>query len=77
MLKRPFLSISILVCVAIIASSLTVAEVQLRFANATHYPAGVYPQSLAIGDFDNDGHQDLAVANRGEWGEYGDVSVLL
>jgi hypothetical protein len=48
-------------------------EVQLRFATQTRYPTGDYPRSVAIGNFDSDGRQDLAVANRGS----DDVSVLL
>jgi hypothetical protein len=32
-------------------------------ANAVSYPTNTNPQSLAIGDFDGDGHLDLAVVN--------------
>ncbi len=43
------------------------------FAEATHYPAGAEPASVAIGDLNGDQVPDLAVAN-----EYSDdVSVVL
>jgi hypothetical protein len=41
------------------------------FQKAVAYPAGSYPDSVAVGDFNADGKPDLAVAN------YGNVSVLL
>jgi hypothetical protein len=44
------------------------------FATYTSYPAGLSPWSVAIGDFNDDGQQDLAVANT-TW--VGTVSVLL
>jgi FG-GAP-like repeat/PKD domain/FG-GAP repeat len=46
------------------------------FSNAPGSPwsAGVSPSSVAVGDFNGDGHPDLAVAN---WSESGSVSVLL
>src|SRR5438309_859185 len=46
------------------------------FANsalAVDYSVGANPRSVAVGDFNGDGAQDLAVANRGS----NDVSVLL
>ena len=36
------------------------------FAPQANYPVGFGPESLAVGDFDNDGHPDLVVANT--WG---------
>ena len=42
------------------------------FATETRYAAGSVPRSVAIGDYDGDGRQDLAVANAGD-----DVSVLI
>ena len=34
-----------------------------NFQSARNFPAGSYPESVAVGDFDGDGHLDLAVAN--------------
>jgi hypothetical protein len=41
--------------------------------SAPVYPAGTFPVSVAVGDFDGDGHPDLAVAN---YAYAGTVSVL-
>ena len=41
--------------------------------NASNSPAGSYPESVAIGDFNHDGIADMAVANSGD----GTVSILL
>jgi hypothetical protein len=43
------------------------------FSPATNFPAGSNSRSVAIGDFNGDGRQDLAVANFSS----GDVSILL
>ncbi len=43
------------------------------FGPAAYFAAGVYPDSVAAGDFNSDGKLDLAVANSGS----SDVSVLL
>ena len=40
---------------------------------AQNYPAGYSPDNIAVGDFNRDGLQDLAIANRGD----GSISVLL
>ena len=49
------------------------ANSQLIFAVPVEFGAGQGPESVAIGDFNEDGHQDLAVAN-----EYSDaVSIHL
>jgi hypothetical protein len=45
----------------------------LSFSAAVTYPVGLTPVSAAAGDFNNDGHTDLAVANQGQ----SSVSVLL
>src|SRR5262245_38863037 len=42
------------------------------FVAAPAYPAGPYANAVAVGDFNGDGHQDLAVANEGST-----VSVLV
>lgn len=34
------------------------------FTNAPDFPVGSVPNSIATGDFNNDGRQDLAIANR-------------
>src|SRR5262249_35460798 len=46
------------------------------FQAAPAYPAGTSPQDLAVGDFNTDGHPDMAVAND-YYGSNGTVSVLL
>ncbi len=43
------------------------------FAPAVHYKSGLYPQCMAVGDFNGDGKLDLAVANA----QSHQVSVLL
>ena len=46
----------------------------ISFAAAANFPAGTTPVSVAVGDFNGDGKQDLATANFGPpW----DVSILL
>jgi hypothetical protein len=45
------------------------------FGSGRNYPAGPYPNSLATGDFNGDGHADLACVNTG--GSANSVSVLL
>src|SRR5215472_13460607 len=55
------------------AGSISVQGQDVSFEPAVNYPVGTYPQSVAVGDFDGDGIQDLAVAN----GPSNNVSVLL
>ena len=43
------------------------------FQPAVYYVIGAYPRSVAVGDFDQDGRLDLAVANEGSF----TVSILL
>ena len=43
------------------------------FTNQMTYSTGSYPQSVAVGDFNNDTRMDIVVANN--WSN--DVSVLL
>jgi hypothetical protein len=45
----------------------------VSFAVATDFGAGTYPDSVAVGDFNGDGRQDLVVANFGS----NNVSILL
>src|SRR5258708_36513311 len=47
-----------------------------RFLTAPTYPAGTSPYSVAVGDFNNDGKPDLAVADA-ENGYSGRVNILL
>src|SRR5439155_22354410 len=55
------------------ASCLSGGASQSSFAVHSNYPAGFSPSSVAVGDFNGDGKQDLAVANDGS----DNVSVLL
>jgi hypothetical protein len=43
------------------------------FQSAQNFAVGSYPQSVAVGDFNGDGHLDLTVANAND----GTVSILL
>ena len=43
------------------------------FSPESRFPAGDGPESIAIGDFNSDGNQDLAVVN----GFWGNISILL
>jgi hypothetical protein len=43
------------------------------FQNQTIYPTGLSPQSVTVGDFNNDTKLDLATANGGD----NNISVLL
>jgi hypothetical protein len=46
---------------------------QVQFSGPTNYPVGTTPVAVAVGDFNGDGKQDVAVANSGS----GNVSILL
>jgi len=48
-----------------------------NFQNAVNFAAGPSPLSIAAGDFNGDGHLDLAVANFVEKATPGQVSVLM
>src|SRR5205809_3512866 len=45
------------------------------FRNWTEFKAGPFPNSVAVGDFNNDGHPDIAVAN--DKASIGSVSILI
>ena len=71
----------LLIILAIMASSATLPHGPERStANVgfqrTDYTAGTNPQSVAVGDFNGDGKQDLAVANYSNGGA-GTVSIFL
>ncbi len=44
----------------------------VSFSNATNFPVGDDPRGVAVADFDEDGNQDIVVANRGD----DNISVL-
>ena len=54
-------------------SALGAGTAGLGWLRASNSPVGSYPESIAIGDFNNDGIPDLAVANSGD----GTASILL
>ena len=47
------------------------------FASQVDYPTGAYSEQVVVGDFNNDGKPDLAVANSAEYGGTQGISVLL
>ncbi len=49
----------------------------VSFIARRDFDAGAFPLSVAVGDFNGDGVQDLAVANGGSGPDPGSVSVLL
>jgi hypothetical protein len=55
------------------------AKGQVQFSGPTNYPVGTAPRATAIGDFNGDGKQDLAVADYGDpnTSAGGGVSILL
>ncbi len=62
------------VCICILALLVPVlATAAIDFDAPDYYPVGNIPQSLSTGDYDGDGHPDLAVVN---WQD-GDITVLL
>lgn len=58
----PLLSI-LLIVLAFVLSPLCEVHAQLLFYASVDYGVDDRPWSVAIGDFDGDGHEDLAVAN--------------
>jgi FG-GAP-like repeat len=49
------------------------AQTAVCFTGPTNFPVGTQPPSAAVGDFNGDGHSDLAVANENS----NNVSILL
>ena len=72
-----------LVCAGLAVWSVLVAVAaqaqDVSFIARRDFDAGIHPQSVAVGDFNGDGVQDLAVANGGTLPSFldGSVSVLL
>src|SRR6266487_2980916 len=69
--------LAILVAPALIAALLLTlparAQAPVSFTGPSYFAVGSFPASVAVGEFNQDGHPDLAVAN-----EFSDnVSVLL
>jgi hypothetical protein len=62
---------AVLLCLSVAATAQPL-DGEGTFQAAARYPAGLYPWSMAVGDFNGDGAIDLAVANLGAR-----VSVLL
>jgi len=57
----------------LLLSSSVLAMAQVQFSGPTNYPVGTSPLGAAVGDFNGDGKQDLAVVNTGS----ANVSILL
>ncbi len=71
-----------LVCAGLVVCNVLVAAAaqaqDVSFEAAQNFAAGTGPQSVAVGDFNGDGLQDLAVANPGGPPFVpGNVSVLI
>src|SRR5262245_22091322 len=63
-----------IILVAGLCISGTAAVAAPAFLPAVHYPAGMTPHSLVLGDFNGDGNEDFAVT---DFNANGHVSVLL
>jgi hypothetical protein len=66
---RVALTISFLLAIC----TLTWASSNQPFVTGAAYPTGKYPDAVAVGDFNQDGHPDIAVGNR----EAGKVAIYL
>ena len=70
-----------LVCAGLVLSNAMIAMTahaeRVSFIARRDFEVGRSPQSIAVGDFNGDGVQDLALANFGDSEFPGDVSVLL
>jgi len=77
MFKPRKLSVPILL--VLLAVDRSASGANIGFKQAVTYPVGINPVAVAAGDFNADGHVDLAVANNGNAGagDDGNVSVLL
>ncbi len=68
-----------LVCLALAGTSHPGYAASASFAPAKNYAVGTNPLGVAAGDFNGDGHMDLAVANSGDpnANDDGGISILL
>jgi VCBS repeat protein/FG-GAP repeat protein len=57
----------------LLSAAAPAASAQVQFSSPKNYPVGTAPVAVAVGDFNGDGKEDLAVANSGA----GNVSILL
>jgi hypothetical protein len=73
MRSRPALSLCIILLVLVLAGVVGAARAQALDFRLSHHATGLYPKSVAVGDFNNDGNPDLVTAN----GLSDTVSVLL
>jgi hypothetical protein len=72
--KRPFLGVTTAAFVFALVSPVARAQtISFRLAPGSPAPAGASPASVAVGDFNDDGKPDYAIANAGD----NTVSVLL
>jgi hypothetical protein len=68
--------ISVLVLLMVCLASTTAAQ-SVVFGTGDTYPAGTGPWGIVSGDFNGDGHPDLAVANHGPAATGNGVTVLI
>ena len=62
-MKPATLLSTVLIVITFVLTPLCEVHAQLLFDASVDYGAADKPWSVAIGDFDGDGHEDLAVAN--------------
>ena len=61
-----FYVVFLILLILFLSVALPTAQAQVQFSGATIYPAGTAPHAVAIGDFNGDGKEDLAVADYGD-----------
>ena len=71
--RRSAFAAAVLLTVLVLGSSATTEPQSVSFIARRDFAAGSVPNSVAVGDFNGDGVQDLAVANAGS----NNISVLL
>ena len=69
----PFVDLLVTLSLQILILAGSAQAQNVSFIARRAFGAGSFPQSVAVGDFNSDGVQDLAVANRGS----ANVSVLI
>ena len=65
-------ALALLAAAVIVLAAAPAAVAFGTFAPKVDYPVGDFPRSVAVGDFNDDGRRDLAVANPDD----DDVSIL-